>query len=195
MQQGNLEHAHRLLGPRSAFVILAPDRSGGWNAAPISNVTSISVDPQIIAIASYHKNKTSKLLKRFRPFVCCLMDANQLEAVWRSGGTYTGYDKIVGVERFGSEGLKLLWPENSKTPVIEGSLAALSGRIVKKVRPGDHVVYFGRIYAAHFNPAAFSDEQIFDPAKFSPILQVAGNLFCEVSKPRVIEYGPGKSRR
>ena len=194
MKQATLTHAHRLLGPRSVFVILAPDRSGNWNAAPISNVTSISVDPQIIAIASYRKNRTSKLLRRSRPFVCCLMDARQIDAVWRSAGIYSGYDSITGEGRFKAGGLKLQWPENSKTPVIEGSLAALSGKIIKKLRPGDHMVFFGKVLSAYFDASAFREDLDFDVGKASPLLQVTGNKFCEVTRPVEVEYGPGKSR-
>jgi flavin reductase (DIM6/NTAB) family NADH-FMN oxidoreductase RutF len=192
MRPANIDFAHRLLGPRSVYIILTPDGLGSWNAAPISNVTSVSVKPQIISIASYRWNRTTKLLKRFRSFVCCLMDASKLEAIWRSGGVYSGYQDIVGVKRFEPSGLKLIYPIGVKTPYVEGSLAAMNVRVVSRTRPGDHVVFFGRIISAYADPNAFQENEIFDAEKRSPILQITGNAFCEVAHQREIPYGPGK---
>ncbi|MEU1551040.1 hypothetical protein [Nocardia sp. NPDC005745] len=46
-----MSHAHRLLAPRIAYLVGTTDTAGVANLIPVSNLTSVSTQPQQIAVA------------------------------------------------------------------------------------------------------------------------------------------------
>jgi flavin reductase (DIM6/NTAB) family NADH-FMN oxidoreductase RutF len=58
----DLRKAHRLLAPRIAYLIGTRAADGTRNLIPVSNVTSISTDPQQLAVAVYKQWETHRTL-------------------------------------------------------------------------------------------------------------------------------------
>lgn len=59
---GSVAKAHRLLAPRIAYLIGTRDHGGTPNVIPVSNVTSVSTDPQHVLLAVYKQWRTYETL-------------------------------------------------------------------------------------------------------------------------------------
>jgi flavin reductase (DIM6/NTAB) family NADH-FMN oxidoreductase RutF len=77
----DLRKAHRLLSPRIAYLIGTRSRQGVANLIPVSNVTSISTEPQQIAIAVYKKWETHRTLLEAAGFTLSVPHIDQLDGV------------------------------------------------------------------------------------------------------------------
>jgi flavin reductase (DIM6/NTAB) family NADH-FMN oxidoreductase RutF len=91
LQRGPLDKAHRLLAPRIAYLIGTRSPGGDPNLIPVSNVTSISTDPEQVLIAVHHRWATCDNLCEAQGFTLSVPDSSQLEGVWRLGARYSGY--------------------------------------------------------------------------------------------------------
>ena len=79
-------------GTEDAYLVGTRSPDGEANLIPVSNVTSISTDPQLIVIAIYRAWKTYDNLQTTDAFTVSVPTAEQQNGVWKLGARYSRYD-------------------------------------------------------------------------------------------------------
>lgn len=87
----SIAKAHRLLAPRIVYLVGTRDHDGTPNIIPVSNVTSVSTDPQHLLLAVYKQWYTYKTLLNSEGFTLSVPLIGHLEGVWKLGAKYSRY--------------------------------------------------------------------------------------------------------
>ncbi|GAB1641500.1 flavin reductase family protein [Krasilnikovia sp. MM14-A1259] len=187
MRPAAINKAHRLLAPRVAFLIGTRDAAEQANLIPISNVTSVSTDPQQILVAVHRAWKTYDNLNRADGFTVSVPADDQLDGVWKLGARYSRHLFPDRATKLRECGMPLI--DTPHGPVLANGLGWMSCLVIQ--RPdfgGDHGVFVGEVADVHFNDTAFTDEA--EPrGELRPVMQVTGNLFSTTGPSRRIPYG------
>ncbi len=189
MRPGLPAKAHRLLAPRIAYLIGTRSAGGEANLIPVSNVTSISTDPQQILLAVYKQWLTYDNLNATAGFTLSVPSAAQLEGVWKLGARYSRYDFPDRPAKLGASRLTILDRPDMFGPVLAEGLGWLSCRTVQRLDfGGDHGVYVGEVVHVEFNTDVFGDDGR-PLTELRPLMQVTGNHFSTASETITIPYG------
>lgn len=189
MRSGNLRKAHRLLAPRVAYLIGTRSVRGESNLIPVSNVTSISTDPQLITLAVFRKWMTFENLVNASAFTLSVPKVEQLPGVWQLGARYSRFRFESTAEKMIASGLSILDPDDLPAPVLEDGLGWLACRMVQQVDVnGDHGVFIGEVTRVAFDGRSFDSEGM-PTAPLHPLMQVTGNRFTTSGETTTIEYG------
>lgn len=178
---------HRILSPRLVVLIGTTSEDGRQNIIPITNITSVSVDPGMVLIAVYKEWLTAQSLATAKGFTISVPQRNQLELVWKLGQKYSGYnsgkDKI---EEF-KDNLDLTFSAHG--PVLKDALGWIECDIV--ARPdeagADHVLVIGKFTKAAVNPDHY-DEDVSPKGNPKPFMQWERNKFAEASDIFTVDY-------
>lgn len=186
---GSLSRAHRLLAPRIAYLIGTRSADGEPNLIPVSNVTSISTDPQLIVIAVYRAWKTYDNLQATDSFTLSVPTAEQQDGVWKLGARYSRYDFPDRTTKLTASGLTLDHNPDLPGPVLTDGIGWLSCQITSRLDvEGDHGVYIGKITHAEFNDDHLTPDGT-PTHDLRPLMQITGNRFTTAGPAFTIPYG------
>jgi len=79
---------HRVMSPRIVYLVVTVDAEREFDVAPISNVTSVSTEPQRIVAAVYKEWRTCKNLLSTPEFSISIPSADKLTPVWLAAHRY-----------------------------------------------------------------------------------------------------------
>lgn len=180
--------AHRLMAPRLAMLIGSRAPEGEPDLMPATNVTSISNEPEQVAIAIYKEWTTYENLMAADGFTISIPTLDQIDAVWRLGARYSGFKVSSNAEKLEKCGINISDDFSPYGPVGEGSYGWLEARIVaKETFGGDHGVFIGEVSKAARNPELVAEDG--KPTKgLSAVFQVAGNLLATNGELIEMEY-------
>ena len=185
---GDIAKAHRLLSPRVAYLIGTYSPSGEPNLIPVSNVTSISTDPQLIVIAVLKRWRTYENLRSAQGFTLSVPAIEQLDGVWKLGARYSGYDFSDRRTKLAECGLTLDLDVSRYGPVLTDGLGSLACQITDHVEMiGDHGVIVGQVEQATFNEAYFDADRV-PLSGAHPVMQITGNRFTTTGPAVTIPY-------
>jgi flavin reductase (DIM6/NTAB) family NADH-FMN oxidoreductase RutF len=186
---GSVTKAHRLLAPRIAYLIGTRGRDGEANLIPISNVTSISTDPQLIVVAVFKEWQTYTNLLEVAGFTLSVPTIDDQDGVWKLGARYSRYDYPDRQTKLHACGLALTDGAELYGPILADGLGWLSCRIV--ARPdfgGDHGVFIGEVEHVEFSVDHFQDDGT-PVSDLYPLMQVTGNRFTTSGTTSTVPYG------
>ncbi|NKY24746.1 flavin reductase family protein [Nocardia gamkensis] len=172
-----LRVAHRLLAPRIAYLIGTRSRNGTANLIPVSNLTSVSTDPQQIAIAVYKQWATYENLHSAAGFSVTVPTIEQLDGVWKLGARYSKYPASEPAEKLSCSGLEIDDGLSGYGPVVPAGLGWLSCHTIARLDlGGDHGIVIGQVETVRFNPRHLNSDGTPKGAT-RPLMQQTGNLF------------------
>ncbi len=186
-----VRHADRLLAPRTVHLIGSRDTAGESHLVPLSNLTSVSVDPQLITIAVSKKWKACENLQSATGFTVSVPTVEHREGVWPLGARYTGYEFPDRATKVLESHLPITDDPGLPGPVLAHGHGWMSCRII--ARPdlgGDHGVCVGEITHVQPNPR-YLDPELRPIDSLHPLLQVTGNILTTTGQNLTIPYGPG----
>lgn len=187
---GRIEKAHRLLAPRISYLIGTRSPDGEGNLIPVSNVTSISTDPQLIVVAVFKDWQTHTNLHHTAGFTLSVPSIDHQEGVWKLGARYSRYSYPDRATKLRACGLALTDDPHEYGPILVNGLGWLSCRIL--ARPdfgGDHGVFIGEIEQVHLSTEHFHDDG--SPiGDLHPLMQVTANRFTTGGTTSILPYGP-----
>ncbi|MFF3575282.1 flavin reductase family protein [Nocardia jiangxiensis] len=180
--------AHRLLAPRIAYLIGTKDQAGTANLIPVSNLTSVSTDPQQVALAVLKRWRTHENLLTAPGFTVTVPTMAQLDGVWKLGARYSKFPITEPTEKLADCGLDLDTESSSYGPVVPTELGWLSCRTVARFDlGGDHGITVGEIEQAWFNSDYLTGDG--KPKGVThPLMQQTGNLFTTTGEMRAAPY-------
>ncbi|NMC36013.1 flavin reductase family protein [Candidatus Beckwithbacteria bacterium] len=130
--------------PEPLALVVSKEPKGRVNFCPVGYFSIISHDPKIWVVGLYEKHFSSKVIKQSKEYVLCLPSLEQANDVLYCGSVH-GWK----VDKTKETKFKLLPASKIKTPLIDASIACYECKVVKTVKIGDHLVFFGKIVAAH----------------------------------------------
>lgn len=187
---GSVTKAHRLLAPRIVYLIGTRSRDGEPDLIPVSNVTSISTQPQLVVVAVFRDWQTYTNLREAAGFTLSVPSIDHQDGVWRLGARYSRYDYPDRWAKLHACGLALSDDPELAGPILTDGLGWMSCRIV--ARPdfgGDHGVFIGEITRVEFSSGHFHDDGT-PTGDLHPLMQVTGNRFTTSGTTSTSPYGP-----
>lgn len=184
-----LKKAHRLFAPRVAYLVGTRTKEGhAPNLIPVSNVTSVSTEPQQIVVAVYKEWETHRNLSAAEGFTVSVPHISQLEGVWKLGAKYSRYPSDSTADKIQSCGLSIDHDKSLHGPILVDGIGWAACQIVSKLDfSGDHGVYIGQLEKVSFNPRYLSPDGVpKDDAR--PVMQVTGNLFSTAGNIQEVPY-------
>ena len=183
-----LDKAHRLLAPRIAYLIGTRASDHSPNLIPVSNLTSISTQPQQIAIAVYKQWETHKNLRNTEGFTVSAPHICQLEGVWKLGAKYSRYLYANNADKIAASGFSIDHDMSLYGPVVTDGLGwAVCQTIAKLDFDGDHSLFVARIEQVYFNPTYLNSNGT-PRSDARPVMQITGNTFTTAADAHTIPY-------
>ena len=171
-------YAHRLLGPRTAFLITTIDKLNKPNIAVASNVVCVSSDSQVIGLAMLPEWQTSQNILATKEFAIGLIDARFLDNIWIAGNKYSGVNLRKGSDKFVASGFHKLSSQSIKSPTVKEAVATVECRLLDHIDIGGNQLFFmGKVVGATYDPEFVSKDLIPNLDKIQPIQQISREIF------------------
>lgn len=185
---GPVTKAHWLLAPRIAYLIGTRDHISTPNVIPVSNVTSVSTDPQHILLAVHKQWHTYEVLLDMEGFTLSVPLMGHLEGVWKLATRYSHYPVASPREKLATSGLSFDYDTSPHGPVLIDGIGWMDCRTIQRADlGGDHGLIIGQTQRAWFNPEFLNPEGI-PHTQTSPLMQVTGNRFTTAGRITRIPY-------
>lgn len=184
----SIAKAHRLLAPRIAYLVGTRDCDGTPNVIPVSNVTSVSTDPQHLLLAVYKQWRTYETLLTAEGLTLSVPLIDHLQGVWKLGARYSGYPAASPQEKLTSSGLSFDYEVSSYGPVLTDGVGWIACQIIQLADfGGDHGLVIGQAQRAWFNPEFFNLDGV-PHTQTAPLMQVTGNCFTTTAQLQQVPY-------
>lgn len=167
---------HRILAPRLVFLIGTRSADGTMNIIPITNVTSVSVEPCRVIVAVYKPWQTCSNLRSSKGFTLSLASKHQLGLIWKLGAKYSGYESNLSKMTEFRHALDLTFSRYG--PVLKGALGWMEFEITNRPQSakGDHMMVVGECWKAMVDPSRYT-EDITPKSTPKPLMQWERNSF------------------
>jgi flavin reductase (DIM6/NTAB) family NADH-FMN oxidoreductase RutF len=179
--------AHRLLAPRVAYLVGSRNSDGVENLIPVSNVTSISTDPQQVVIAIHKDWWTYKTLSSSEGFTISVPTFDHLKAVWRLGARYSRFPATDPTRKMAASGIVSNSQLSNYGPVLVDGIGWMECEIIASIdHGGNHGAFVGAVTRAELARKFFLEDGT--PIDLAPLMQVSGNLFAKPGLTTRIAY-------
>lgn len=174
----DVEVAHRLLGPRTTFLVGSVGADLTPHLCAASNVTSVGTDPQLVILALTPESQTAGNLLQTSEFTLNLLAAERLDAIWIAGHRYSGVDVRGCDDSFVLTGLTAETSHFVAAPGVKEAMATIECRVIETIENrGDHTIFLARIVGASADPTIFDNQGILHLDVAAPAMQLSGDRF------------------
>lgn len=141
------EKAFKLLKPLQMVLVMTVDGNSNPTGLACLWHMKVSHNPPMYAVALKKKSHTAELLSKAEEFVVAFAN-HELEEEINYFSTHSGreFDKVKETE------MKIRKSNYLKTPLIERATVNLECFVKSKVDAGDHIIFIGKVVAAHYAP-------------------------------------------
>ncbi|MDP3965143.1 MAG: flavin reductase family protein [bacterium] len=172
-----LDKSHRLLAPRIAYLVTSIDKGGIVNAAPFSNVTSVSTDPQRLVLSVYKEWDTIRNIQEVGQFVVNVPSKHLLRQIWICGDKYAGHPIPSKVNELEIAGLEAMPSEKVQPPRVKDCFGHLECEVQWIKDVGNHFLVLGDIVAASYTEGCLDENMVQVINKTLPLLEVCRGYF------------------
>lgn len=181
-----LHKAQRGVAPRIPHLVTTVDRQGRINAAPFSNITSVSTKPERLVLAITPQSDTYRNLRSTKQFVVNMPPAKLLDAVWICGDKYAGHPIPAGVDELHLAGLTAIPALKVKPPRIAECAVHLECSVVWMKKVGNHYLVLADIIAFSATRGIFNNDRIPQINKTQPLLEISSGYFTTTGAIRFV---------
>ncbi len=168
--------ANRLYSPQLIGLITTIYPNGKPNVATFAWITSVSSNPEMIAVCLAPKRYTYECIAHNKEFVINLPTVDIIDKVWFCG-KHSGRD----VDKFKETGLTPLDSIRVKPPRIKECATHLECKLANTFEIGDHIVVIGEVIAKSCEDGMMVGGSL-DVAKVKPLLHAGGSKFVVASE-------------
>jgi flavin reductase (DIM6/NTAB) family NADH-FMN oxidoreductase RutF len=170
-----------MLAPRIGYLIGTAGEKGA-DIAPISNVTQVSANPQIFAIAIYHRWQTHLNLLQATGFTLSVPRVEHSGIVWRLGQNFSGFELPDNETKFTASGGDFDFAESTHGPILKDATGWCECELISKVDvpEADHGLFLGRVIRGAFNERFMRPDGTYHQNS-QPLMQVVLNSFATTS--------------
>lgn len=169
---------HRLLAPRLVALLGTTAQDGTVNLIPVTNLTSVSIEPPKVVVAIYNEWRSRAALLLADGFTLSVASVEQIELVWKLGGRYSGYSEVSALPK--NVEFSFLMDEDFSRhgPVLKNAIAWLefvTTQIVTTV--GDHTIFVGEAVRAAGRSSTYAQDGTILDRPPRTLMQWSGNRF------------------
>ena len=137
----------------------------------------VSKKPPLYAVSISPKRFTYELILESREFAINFLPASKAELIASVGGS-----KGKEIDKF--QVFKILKDKPLKTaaPILQAAYATYECKLVYDSLCGDHRLLVGEIVAVHWQKEAFTQGEILDIDRVSPVLYLGSEHYLDISK-------------
>ena len=146
MEEVSIDFAFKKFRPESCVFVISVDGEGkpngmvaGWNMACAS-------EPPMFAVSLWKGGNTNQLIRKSGEFVVAVPNKELEKEVEFFGTTHGNH-----VDKFKETGIETAKARHVKPPLIRKATINLECKLEKEVQAGDHIIFIGRVLAAHVN--------------------------------------------
>jgi len=161
--------------PKLATIVTA-QAQGRENAMAVAWHTCISRRPPLYGISLPSTRFTYRLIIDSQEFGVNFLPFEKAELIAAVGGS--GGQQVDKFQKFNIAREK---PSKTSVPILKAAYAAYECRLIDDREYGDHNLLVGEIVAVHLLKEAFTEEEILDLAKVSPVLYLGNDLYASTS--------------
>lgn len=172
----SLENFYRFI-PRPIVLITSVDKFGRINAAPMSFVTPLEMEPPILAFSTSYESHTYRNIIETKEFVAALVTEKIKRQMWICGKSFP-----KGVNELDKAGLHWKQSKNVKPPLVIECPVNLECKLEWAHKGPEYVVIAGRVLACHINKEAISRGGL-NVKKVRPLLHLWKKFFIVGDHP------------
>jgi flavin reductase (DIM6/NTAB) family NADH-FMN oxidoreductase RutF len=174
-----LEDFYKLIAPRPIALITTVDKQGRINAAPMSFVMPVEMDPPILVISTGYDGDTYHNIHETGEFVVNTVTEGIKKQIWICGKSFPR-----GINELEKAGLHWEPSEKVKPPRVVECPANFECKLDWTHEGPDYIVLAGRVVAANVRKGVLKGGRL-DAEHVKPLLHLSGKLF--VVGDRVVE--------
>jgi len=174
-----LEDSYKLLAPRPIALITTADKQGRINAAPMSFVMPVEMDPPILVLSTGYDGDTYHNIHETGEFVVNTVTEDIKKQMWICGKSFPR-----GVNELEKAGLHWEPSEKVKPPRVVECPANFECKLDWTHEGPEYVVLAGRVVAVNVRKGVLKGGRL-DAEHVKPLLHLSGKLF--VVGDRVVE--------
>ena len=167
----SLQDFYKLVAPRPILLITTVDKQGRINAAPMSFVMPVEMDPPILAFSTGYDSDTYRNISETGEFVANIVTADIKKQMYTCGKSFPR-----GVNELEKAGLHWEPSEKVKPPRVVESPANLECKLEWTQEGPEYVVVAGRVVAAKVQKGALKAGK-FNAEDIKPLLHLSGKSF------------------
>jgi flavin reductase (DIM6/NTAB) family NADH-FMN oxidoreductase RutF len=141
--------ALKLKYPEWIDLVVSRGADDGVNVMPVGWSTIASGTPLLYAVVINAHHHTTRLIRETREFVVAAPSAAMASATLYCG-THSGRDG----DKLRPSGLHLARASSLRVPLLQGALYNLECTLYAELETGDHVLFVGKVVAAHVDDEA-----------------------------------------
>ena len=166
-----LEEFYRLVAPRPIALIVTADKAGRINAAPVSFITPIEMDPPIVVFSMGYDSDTYKNISETGEFVVGMVGENIKKEMWMCGKPFPR-----GVNELEKAGLHWEPSEKVKPPRVTECFANMECKLEWVQRGPESVVVAGRVVSMGLQKNALKAGKL-NVEQVKPLLHLSDKYF------------------
>lgn len=173
---------YKAFAPRLTVLVTTIDGKGKENAAPLSFVMPVSMDPPLFAISSSHGGDTLKNIQETGQFVVNLLPEENLKQLYECG---KGYDSEIN--ELEKAQLETIQSKEISPPRVKEALCAIECALCQEAIAGDHVILVGEVVMFHKQKDVFDKNSQLDIEKARVPLHLTGKKFAVAERKTSID--------
>lgn len=168
--------ARRLLNPGPVVIVTSTWR-GMSNAATISWLTSLSMDPPLLAIAVHSERHTADMIQASEEFVINIPSPAMMKQT-----AYLGAVSGVDSAKLEEADLKTFRGMRVGAPLIEGCLAWIECGLRDVQQTGDHLLFVAEVVKVQALSEAYAEYWLLEDPKLSPLIFLGDTQYAVLGK-------------
>jgi len=132
--------------PEKCVFVISVDTKGKPSGMVAGWITRCSSEPPLLAVALWKGGYTHRLIRQSKEFVIAVPNKGLEKDLLLFGSTHG--DKV---DKFRETGIETIPAKHVRSPLLKKATANLECALVKEVDSGDHIIFIGKILAAHCN--------------------------------------------
>jgi flavin reductase (DIM6/NTAB) family NADH-FMN oxidoreductase RutF len=145
-KQVKYEQAIKTKYPEQVVITIAKDKNGKANPVTLGWTMIVSGDPSVMAISVYKGHYSVKTIRHSKCFTIAYPSSDMADAALFFG-SHSGRD----TDKFAEFKCNLAPAKKIDSVLLADAVANFECVLESRKAVGDHIVFFGRIVAAHIN--------------------------------------------
>lgn len=167
-----LEDFYKLLAPRPIVLITTVDKQGRINAAPMSFVTPVEMEPPILLLSTGYDGDTYRNISETGEFVVNLVTEEIKKQMWTCGKSFPR-----GVNELEKAGLHWEPSEKVKPPRVVECPVNFECKLEWTHNGPEYVVVAGRVVAVNVRKGAIKGGRL-NVEQVRPLLHITSKAFA-----------------
>jgi flavin reductase (DIM6/NTAB) family NADH-FMN oxidoreductase RutF len=162
----------KFLAPRPVALVTTVDSEGFVNAAPVSFMMPVSMQPALIAISVSPEKETMSNIRATKSFVINIPSEDLLSKLWICSQSFP-----PKVDELKKAGLTAVLAAKGKPPLVQECIVWFECDLEYEKPAGDHILVMGRVRDVTVKNDIIAKDGSIDISKAKSLMHIGGAKF------------------